>query len=64
MSSERKQRTLAKEIIGNNVVAEKGAFTFPRTDGGEEVREVPFAYVPNLIAKSADLVMAHEGYAI
>ena len=41
-------------------MAEKGAFTFPLTGGGEEIREVPFAYVPNLIAKASDMVMAHE----
>lgn len=62
LASEKRQRNLAKEIIGENLVAEKGAFTFPREGGGEEIREVPFAYVPNLMAKCADLVRAHQRY--
>lgn len=60
MESERKQRKIAKTIIGDNLIAEKGAFTFPNDGGGEIVREVPFVYVPNLVAKSADLVTAHQ----
>ena len=41
-----RQRKLAKEIIGDNVVAELGAFTFKREGGGEEIREVPFVISP------------------
>ena len=47
------QRRLAKSIISDNLIAEEGAFTFPNDSGGEVV---PFVHVPNLIAKSADLV--------
>ncbi len=36
IASERQQRTLAKELVSSDLVAEKVAFT-----GGEEVREVP-----------------------
>ena len=60
MGSEAKQRALAKDIIGDNIVAELGAFTFRREGGGEEIREVPFAYVPNLIRKVADLVEQYQ----
>lgn len=59
--SEGKQRVLAKDIVGDNLVAELGAFTFKRDGGGEEIREVPFAYVPNLIRRASDLVEQHRG---
>lgn len=60
IASERKQRKLAKEIIGENVKAERAPFTFSKDGGGEEIREVPFVYVPNLIQKVADLVAHNE----
>lgn len=60
LASEHKQRALARSIRDQNVVAEMGAFTFSAEGGGEEIREVPFVYVPNLIAKVADLVTLHE----
>lgn len=61
IASERKQRKLVKEIVGDNLVSENGAFTFT-TDHGDEIREVPFVYVPNFIAKVADVVSQHESY--
>ena len=58
MASEGKQRKLAKDLLdGDTVVVEKGAFTFNK---GKEIREVPFGYVSNIIAKTADLIAAHE----
>ena len=60
IASERKQRQLAQQIIGDNVVAEKGAFSFPGEKGGEVMKEVPFVYIPNLIKKIADVVSQHE----
>ena len=59
IASEKVQRTLAKEIVGDNIVAERVAFSFP-VDNGEEIREVPFVYIPNFIAKVADVVAQHE----
>jgi hypothetical protein len=59
IASERKQRKLAKEVVGDNMLAENGAFTFA-TDKGEEVRQVPFVYVPNFMAKVADVVSQYE----
>ena len=50
IASEHSQRKLAKTIVGDNLVAEKGAFSVS-TDHGDEIREVPFVYYPNLIAK-------------
>ena len=55
-------RKLAKEVVGDNMVSESGAFTFPGDNGGEVIREVPFVYVPNFIAKLADVVSQHESY--
>ena len=62
MGSELKQRALAKEIVGDNVAAELGAFTFRRDGGGEEIRETPSVYTPNLIRRVADLVEQHGRY--
>ena len=59
IASEGKLRKLAKEVVGENIVAENGAFTFA-TEHGEEIRQVPFVYVPNFIAKVADVVSQHE----
>ena len=50
---------LAKDIVGENLIAEKGAFTFS-VGKVEEIREVPFVYCPNIIAKVADTVHHHE----
>ena len=62
MGSEVKQRALAKEIVGDNLVAEVGAFTVKRDGGGESIKEVPFVYVPNLIRKATDVIQKHRGY--
>ena len=59
IASESSQRKLAQTIIGDDLIAEKGAFTVT-TNRGEEITEVPFAYHPNFIAKVADLVSQHE----
>ena len=61
VGSEVKQRALAKEIVGDNLAAENGAFTFRRDGGGEEIRETPFVYVPNLIRRATDLIEHHRG---
>lgn len=60
IASEKKQREMADEIVGDNLVAERGAFTFSVDKGGEMIRDVPFVYCPNLIAKVADTVQHHE----
>ena len=60
LASEGKQRALAKTLLDrDNFVVEKGAFSFEK---GKVIKEVPFAYVPNIIAKAADLITAHERY--
>ena len=55
---------MAKDITGDNIVAEKGAFTFSVDKGGEEVREVPFVYLKNLIAAVADTVAQHKRHVL
>lgn len=59
IASEAKQRKMAKTIVGDNLVAERGAFTFPH-NGGEVVKEAAFVYCPNLIAKVTDIVEHHR----
>ena len=65
MASEAKQRVMANEIVGDNLAAEKGAFTFSQGKGGADViREAPFVYCPNLIAKVADCIEHHKRQAL
>lgn len=59
IASEGRQRIMANSIIGDDLLAEMGAFTFT-VDKGEEFQKVPFVYYPNFIAKVADLVDKHE----
>ena len=59
MTSERKQRKLAIEVLGDNLTVEKVAFTFPAEGGGTEVKDAPLAYAPNLVRKVADLIAYH-----
>ncbi len=63
IANEQQQRTLVKELVSSDLVAEKVAFTFS-ADGGEEVREVPFVYFPNLMMCIGDLVDKHERYGM
>ena len=60
MASEAKQRVMAKKIVGDKIVAGKGAFTFPMDKGGEEIKEVPFVYRYDLIATVTDTVEKHK----
>ena len=60
VASEARQRQMAKGIVGDNLVAEKGAFTFPLEKGGEEIKEVPFVYSRNLVATVSDTIEKHK----
>ena len=62
LASEGKQRALAATVTGDNLTAELGAFSVSHGNGREEIKEVPFAYVPNLIAKVADMASVYERY--
>ena len=48
---------MAATVTGDNLRAELGAFSISHTNG-DEIREVPFAYVP----KVADMVSTYERY--
>ncbi len=58
ITSERKQRSLANGIIGENLKAERAPFSSDKDD----IRVVPFVYRPNLIRAIADTVDQHERY--
>ncbi len=59
LASERRQHTLANEAVGDSITAEMAPFTFSAEGGGEEIREAPFVYMPNLIARVADTLTHH-----
>lgn len=59
LASERKQRALAKESIGDNITAELVPFSFPAEGRRVEIKEAPFVYVPNLIARVSDSLNQH-----
>lgn len=43
-------RKRAAKLIGDNLVVEKVALTFPLKGGGEEVKVRPYAYISDLWA--------------
>ncbi len=51
---------VAKDIVGEDIIAEKGAFSFCEQGKEEVIKEVPFVYRPNLIAAIAEIVDKHE----
>ena len=59
IASEAQQRKMAAEIIGQDPVAETGPFSVA-VEKGEEIKQVPFVYFPNLIAKIGDTIHQHE----
>ncbi len=58
LASERKQRILAKDLVGDNFKVESVPFSF--NVDGRVIKEAPFVYVPNLIRKISDVVASHE----
>lgn len=56
-------RARAKELVQDHLVAEAGAFSFPRKEGGgggEDVRTAPYVYVSSLWDKVQALLDQHE----
>ena len=51
-------------IVGDNFHAKNAPFSFSNDGGGEEIREVPFVFVPNLVRKVADVVAHNDRYSI
>jgi hypothetical protein len=48
VSSERQQRSVARRLLGDNLVAEAALFSFPHPECGEQLKAAPLVYVPNL----------------
>lgn len=60
-SSEKKQRKVAKKLLGDNLEAEGVPLTFPlKKTGGEEVRTTAYCYVPDLVGKVTTLIDEKE----
>ena len=55
LAGESKQSVLAKELVGDNLVAEAAPFSFTLKSGGEEIRGAPLAYCPDLVGKVLQL---------
>jgi len=62
IASECQQWTLAKEIVGTNLIAERAPFTFSSEKNKEEIRDILFVYRPNLFCAIADVVDKCEMY--
>ena len=62
LSSERKQRKLAKEQVGDNLEAETAPFSFSLASGGEELRVAAHVFIPNLVQKVVQLLEQNEKY--
>ena len=59
LASEKRQRVLAQQVAGENLSAEMVPLLFVE-DNVETFRETQFVFVPNLIAKLADRLTAHQ----
>lgn len=63
MSSEKKQRVAAHQLIGDNLEAESIPLTFP-LKRGEEVRAAAVCYVPHMVDKVVSLLEENEKYTL
>ncbi len=64
LASEKKQRVLAKGLLGDNLEAETAPMTFSLKPAGEEIRAVPLVFVPNLQDKVLSLLDQNLGRLI
>ena len=56
MSSEKQQREMAQQWSPDSIEAEYVPFSFPLSNGGEEMRTVPFVYIPDLWTRFIQLL--------
>ena len=56
LGSERKQRALSNELVGDNLEVELAPFSFKLSNGGEELRGAAFAYTSSLTKKVVQLL--------
>ena len=50
LPSEKRQRALSHDVLGDNLKSEAAPFSFPLKHGGEDLRPAPYVYVPDLPA--------------
>eukprot|EP00731_Ephydatia_muelleri_P016628 Em0009g1052a len=62
LGSERKQRALCKELIGDNLEVELALFSFKLPNGEEGLRGAAYGYTPNLTSKIVQLLEQNENY--
>ena len=56
IAAEGKMRQEARELVGDDVCAERVPFSFSHKDGGEIIKPAAMAYIPDLWAKIQDLL--------
>ena len=56
VAGEKRQRSLAKELVEENITAEPVAMSFSLPSGGEELRAAAYAYSPDLKAKITQIL--------
>ena len=56
LCGEKRQRCLAKELLGDNIVSEPVAMSFSLPSGGEEIGAAALSYTPDLKAKVQQLL--------
>ena len=60
LESEKRQRHIAKDILGENLEAEIAPFCFSRPSCDDEIRAAAYAYTPSLIQKVTKLIDENE----
>ena len=55
LESEKRQRLIANDILGENLEAEVAPFCFSRPSCDDEIRAAAYAYTPSLIQKVTTL---------
>jgi hypothetical protein len=60
VSSERQQRSVARRLLGDNLVAEAALFSFPHPECGEQLKAAPLVYVPNLTLAVVNMLEEKE----
>ncbi len=62
MSSEKKQRAVANDLVGENLEGESVPVTFNLKQGGVEMRAVPLVYIPYLPRKIFSLLEENDKF--
>ena len=62
IASEKCQRALAKTWTAESIEAEEAIFSFPVTNGGEEIRPAPCVFMPSLVDTVVSLLDSHDRF--